>query len=71
MKEGNGVVHSQLFHVIILTLESKQIIFFKVFLFVLVCVCTVCTVHQLQKNTFKGTSPVMTFEDLKLIFYMR
>ena len=43
MKEGNGVVHSQLFHVIILTFESKQIIFFTVFLFVLVCVyCLYC-----------------------------
>ena len=54
MKEGNGVVHSQLFHVIVLTFESNQIIFHPVFLFVLACVCVSAT----NNIIFEGT--VMT-----------
>ena len=54
MKEGNGVVHSQLFHVITLTFESNQIIFHPVFLFVLACVC----VSAANNLIFEGT--VMT-----------
>ena len=50
MKEGNGVVHSQLFHVITLTFESYQI-YHPVFLFMLVCV-----VYKLQIKYF----PTMT-----------
>ena len=53
MKEGNGVVHSQLFHVITLTFESNQIIFHPVFLFlfVLACVCVSATNNLIFEGT--------------------
>ena len=56
MKEGNGVVHSQLFHVIVLTFESNQIIFHPVFLFVLACVCCISYKYNIISKELSMTS---------------